>query len=417
MDDQLLPVADALKLLLAEFEPTPTEMVDIDQAYGRILGVDFVAPFGYPPFNNSAMDGFAVRAEDCKNASPDAGVRLPVVGDIPAGKLGEKPLEPGQAMRIMTGAPLPVGADAVIPVERTDFNQRKPGQAAPDFVEIYSPVSQGSYVRKAGQDLRKSERILETGLRLRAQEIGFLAMFGQSQVEVHQKPRIGLLSTGDELITSGQELHPGMIFESNSYTLSGLLEDAGGEVAYRAIAQDDVQVVRHHMDLCYERKVDLILSSAGVSVGAFDYVRSVVESQGSLKFWRVNMRPGKPLAFGHYRGIPFVGLPGNPVSAFVGFEVFVRPALARLSGRKNWSRTRVQVKLMEDISSDGRESYLRAVIQKENGELTARLTGHQDSGNLRSLVQANAFIIVPSEVKSLPIGTKVDAWLIGDTFG
>jgi molybdopterin molybdotransferase len=240
-------------------------------------------------------------------------------------------------------------------------------------------------------------------------------MFGQNQVVVYQKPRIGLLSTGDELLSFGEELSPGKIFESNSHTLQTLVEEAGGMVEYKAIARDEEQAVRFHLDQCQQKGVDLILSSAGVSVGAFDYVKHVVESHGSLKFWRVNMRPGKPLAFGRYRGIPFIGLPGNPVSAFVGFEVFVRPALAKLCGRRSGTRIRVQAKLVEDIVSDGRESYLRAVIKHDNGELTARLTGHQDSGNLRSLVQANAFIIVPSEVKSLPIGTNVDAWLIGDS--
>jgi molybdopterin molybdotransferase len=263
--------------------------------------------------------------------------------------------------------------------------------------------------------LHKNERILEAGIPLRAQEIGFLAMFGQSQVIVHRKPRIGLISTGDELLAPGQELRPGMIYESNSPTLASLVEEAGGEVVYKAIAQDSEQVVRYHLDQCYGLGVNLILSSAGVSVGAFDFVRTAVENDGELLFWRVNLRPGKPLAFGRYRGIPFAGLPGNPVSAFVGFKVFIHPAISKMSGRKHWSQIRLSAVLKDKINSDGRESYLRAVIKRENGELAAYLTGQQDSGNLRSLVQANAFIIVPSEVKSLPIGTKVDAWLIGDS--
>lgn len=414
MDSPLLTVSEALKLLLTEFQATPTESVEIGQAYGRILGADFLAPFDFPPFHSSSMDGFAVRASDCQSAAAGSGVRLPVVGDIPAGKPAKKPIGPGQAMRIMTGAPLPEGADAVVPVEYTNFDRRSTGQPAPDFVEVYLPVKQGSYVRQAGQDLHKGERIIDAGSMLRAQEIGFLAMFGTSQVIVHKKPRVALLSTGDELLAAGEQFQPGMIFDSNSFTLSGLIEKAGCEVVYKAIARDDENIVRYHLDQCYEHRVDLIISSAGVSVGAFDYVRKVVESNGNLKFWRVNIRPGKPIAFGRYRGISFAGLPGNPVSAFVGFEVFVMPALAKLSGRCKWARVRVQVKLLESITSDGRESYLRAVIQNNDGELTARLTGHQDSGNLRSLVQANAFIIVPSEVKSLPIGTKVEAWLIGD---
>ena len=242
-------------------------------------------------------------------------------------------------------------------------------------------------------------------------------MLGVADVPVYCKPRVALLSSGDELIPVDEPLKPGKIRDSNTYTLAALIADAGAEVVRLGIATDRREAVEALLENASAQKVDLILSSAGVSVGAFDFIKDVVEAQGELSFWRVNMRPGKPLAFGKFKSIPFVGLPGNPVSAFVGFEVFVRPSLERLSGltentQKDRSRPRVRVRLAEDISSDGRESYLRAHVSNEEGVLSAHLAGHQGSGNLLSIVQANALLIIPSGVKSLAAGKEVDAWLL-----
>jgi molybdopterin molybdotransferase len=314
----------------------------------------------------------------------------------------------------MTGAVIPKDADAVVPVEGTDFNGRSPGMDAPEQVKIYEAVTSGSYVRPKGQDARAGDVILNPHSILRPQELGFLAMTGVTSVFVFKRPRIALLSTGDELLEAGQILDPGKIYDSNSFTLASLINIYGGESIRLGISTDNEKDVEVHLESAEELGVDLILSSAGVSVGAFDFVRSVVEKNGQLNFWRVNMRPGKPIAFGTYKDIPIIGLPGNPVSAFVGFEVFVRPALLKMAGLNNIERIRLKVNLTEPIESDGRESYLRAIIYEENGILMARLTGHQGSGNLRSLVQANALLIVPSEVKYLPIGTRLDAWIIGD---
>jgi molybdopterin molybdotransferase len=223
---------------------------------------------------------------------------------------------------------------------------------------------------------------------------------------------VALLSSGDELVPVEAPLRPGKIRDSNTYTLSALLEGAEVEVLNLGIAADRRESVEELLEKAAAQNVDLILSSAGVSVGAFDFIKDVVEAQGELTFWRVNMRPGKPLAFGKFKGIPFIGLPGNPVSAFVGFEVFVRPALERLSGLETISRPRVRVRLAESLSSDGRESYLRADVHEENGILCAHLAGHQGSGNLLSIVQANALLIIPAGVKSLAAGKDVDAWLL-----
>jgi molybdopterin molybdotransferase len=221
-----------------------------------------------------------------------------------------------------------------------------------------------------------------------------------------------VFSTGDELLPVGLPLGPGKIYDSNTHTLVSLVEQYGGQPANLGIVRDREEAVRESLERAARERVDLIVSSAGVSVGAFDFVRTVVESEGRLNFWKVNMRPGKPLVFGDYRGIPFFGLPGNPVSAFVGFEVFVRPALMKMSGLVDWSRPAQPVELEEAVESDGRESYLRGVVALRDGRWLAHLTGHQGSGNLRSLVQANALLLIPSGVKSLPAGARVNAWLL-----
>ncbi|MGC8856768.1 MAG: molybdopterin molybdotransferase MoeA, partial [Anaerolineae bacterium] len=255
--------------------------------------------------------------------------------------------------------------------------------------------------------------VLHAGQRLRPQDIGILAMLGMAHVRVFRKPRLVLLSSGDELLPVEAPLQMGKIRDANSYTLSALITAAGAEVIPLGIAPDKPQAIQALLEKAVQHNADMILTSAGVSVGAFDYLKEIVEANGTLTFWRVNMRPGKPLAFGAYRGIPYIGLPGNPVSAFVGFEVFVRPAIQRLGGEQVNERPRLRVRLAEEIESDGRESYLRAEIYTTaDGTLQARLSEHQGSGNLFSLVRANALLIIPAGVKSLPIGAEVDAWLL-----
>jgi molybdopterin molybdotransferase len=237
-------------------------------------------------------------------------------------------------------------------------------------------------------------------------------MLGFGQVAVHRKPRVALFSSGDELLEVDAPLEQGKIRDSNSYTLAALIEEAGAQVIRLGVAKDNEEAVKSLLERAVQLNVDLILSSAGVSVGAFDFVRQVIESNGRVDFWRVNMRPGKPVAFGEYGRLPFIGLPGNPVSAFVGFEVFVRGALQRLRGSSDGVRPTVRVRCEEQIDSDGRESYLRARIREENGSFIANLTGHQGSGNLHSLVQANALLIIPAGVKCVPAGEELQAWLI-----
>ncbi len=312
----------------------------------------------------------------------------------------------------MTGAALPPGADTVVMVEDTDFNDRAPGTAVPQSVTIYKSLHAGENIRLHGMDLHKGDTVLSRGSRLRAQELGLLAMLGISEVPVYGSPKIALLSSGDELLPVEVPLTPGKIHDANSYILTALARSGGAELIQLGIAADTEKEVHSRLERAAAEEADLIISSAGVSVGAFDFIKSVVESNGSLDFWKVDMRPGKPLAFGKYRDIPFFGLPGNPVSAFVGFQLFIRPALEKLSGLSPKPYLHQKARLLEPVESDGRESYLRGIVTEENGGLVARLTGHQGSGNIFSLVQANALLIVASGVKSLPANSDIEVWLI-----
>ena len=408
----LLSVDQARERILSHFQPVTTETLSLAACSKRVLAEDIVAATDLPPFDNSSMDGFAIRAGDVIEATIDAPRELRVVADIPAGSHPTVTLAEGEAARIMTGAPVPAGADAVIPVEDTSFNDRDAGTPAPDQVQVFRSARAGWNIRPRGMDIRSGEVVLQKGHVLKPQDLGLLAMLGFAQVAVYRKPRVALFSSGDELLPVDAPLEEGKIRDSNSYTLAALIADSGAEAIRLGVAKDDRDSVQALLEKAMDENVDLIVSSAGVSVGAFDFVKQVIESNGKMDFWRVNMRPGKPVAFGEYKAIPFMGLPGNPVSAFVGFEVFVRAALGRLSGVLNGNKPTVRVVSAEQIDSDGRESYLRAHVQEADGRLVARLTGVQGSGNLHSLVQANALLIIPAGVKCVPAGQEVNAWLI-----
>ncbi|MCP4139428.1 MAG: molybdopterin molybdotransferase MoeA [Chloroflexi bacterium] len=406
----LLSVKDALERILSAFQPLPKIYIPLDQTVGRILAEDIKANADLPPFDNSSMDGFALLASDVTQAGSATPIMLDVVDDIPAGKMPTKNLRAGEAARIMTGAPLPPGADAVVPVEETDFNNRAPGTPLPEKVKIFKAANLGANIRKCGDDIKSGASILPRGQRLRAQDLGMLAMLGIAEVPVYRKARVALLSSGDELTPIGEELTAGKIYDVNSYTLSAMLESAGCEIIPLGVAEDTPESVK--AALAKAKNADLILSSAGVSMGSFDYIRVIIEAEGNLNFWRINMRPGKPLTFGDYQNIPFIGLAGNPVSAFIGFMVFVQPVIKKMLGYTDQAENRVRLRLAESLQSDGRESYLRATTYRENGQLYAKLTGHQGSGNLFSMVQAKALLIIPAGVKSLPAEAEIDAWLL-----
>jgi molybdopterin molybdotransferase len=408
----LLSVDEARERILSQFHSVKTETLPLAESLQRVLARDVHAEDDLPIFDNSSMDGFALRAVDVSGASTDSPRSLRVVADIPAGSAPTIRLASGEAARIMTGASLPEGADSVVPVENTDFEHRNAGTQAPERVAILKEVKTGENVRQRGMDLHSGDIVLQQGRQLKPQDLGLLAMLGVSSVDVYRKPRVALLSSGDELLDPDAPLEKGKIRDSNSYTLAALIESAGAHALRLGVARDNYESIRLLFEKAVFLRADLILSSAGVSVGAFDFIKDVIEADGKMDFWRVNMRPGKPVAFGEYKGIPVIGLPGNPVSAFVGFEVFVRPAIQKLGGLLQGGRQIVRVRCEEQIDSDGRESYLRGEVREVDGSLSARLTGHQGSGKLHSLVQANALLIIPAGVKCVPAGQEVTAWIL-----
>ncbi len=404
----LMPVQEALDRILQAFTPLETETLPLTAAQRRVLAADIQTPHALPPFANASMDGFALRFADVRQAP----ARLRVVADIPAGRPVSRPIGAGEAARIATGAPLPPGADVVVPVEHTDQPVRGSGAPLPDQVTIrQAPRHAGENVRAAGSDLPAGATVLRAGHPLRPQDLGMLALLGRETVPVRRRPRIALLSSGDELLPPGQPLAPGQIYDANTTSLSSLITALGGEALPLGIARDDPDDIRSRLQNAVQQGADLILASAGVSVGHRDYIKDLLAAEGRLDLWRINMRPGKPLTFGRYRQAPFIGLPGNPVSAFVGFLVFVRPVLRRMLGLPPHRRQIVTATLDEPVSSDGRETYLRGRLSLREDGWHARLTGHQGSGHLFSLVQANALLILPAGVKSLPEKAVIQAWL------
>lgn len=409
---ELHNVDTALNRILQDVGPLPAEAVALRSALNRVLAADLRADINLPPFPNSSMDGYAVRSADVAAARADAPVRLRVAFDIPAGTAPDRALQPGEAARIFTGAPMPDGADAVVPVEQTDTTFT-PGEdtALPESVAIRQAVEAGAYVRPMGEDIQKGQVVLTGGTVLRPQEIGLLAALGQPQVEVVEQPRVAIISTGDELLEVDEPLTPGKIRNVNAYTLAGLVTIYGGVPLVIPTARDTLADVRRCFDEALADRPHILVSSAGVSVGTFDVVRTVLAELGQVDFWRVNLRPGKPLAYGQVRGIPFFGLPGNPVSAMVTFDVFVRPVMLKLGQRPgDWHTIRASIG--EDLQSDGRRSYLRVTLHQQDGQYIARTTGTQSSGALSSMVLADGLLIVPEGIMEVAAGTQLEVRLL-----
>ncbi len=413
----LLTVDAAIARILRQINPLPAETVSLADSLGRVLAEDVRSEVDLPPFANSSMDGYAVRAADITGASAQTPVVLRVVMDIPAGSMPARAVGQGEAARIMTGAPLPAGADAIVPVEQTDtpFSQR--GDAPlPDQVAILKASRAGDYVRLVGEDIRAGQVVLAAGTTLRPADIGVLAALGHAQVRVTRQPRAAILSTGDELVAVEEPLAPGKIRDVNGYTLAALVAQYGGIAIRIPVARDTLDDIRRRFNEALDSQPDVILSSAGVSVGSFDLVRTVLAALGEVNFWRVNLRPGKPLAFGHLRGVPFFGLPGNPVSAMVTFDVFVRPVLLKLSNRLDIMLT-ARALTGEALSSDGRRSYVRVTLKEIDGNLVATTTGTQSSGALLSMVLADGLLIIPEGMTHVPAGTPLDVRLLRARFG
>lgn len=418
----LITVEEALDAILQKIQPVGMEQVPLTQSLNRVLARPVISQIDVPPFANSAMDGYAVMAADTQTASKETPVRLKVIGYIPAGAEALVELLPGTAARIMTGAPVPSGATAVVRFEETSEYMPVEGRAlAGDEVLVYRPVQDGDNVRPAGEDIKTGQVILDAGRRLRPQDIGVMAAVGQASVPVYRRPRVAILATGDELVDVDEPVGPGKIRNSNEYTQAALVEKYGGQPVMLGIARDTVADLTAKIRAGLEQEVDLFLTSAGVSIGDFDMVKNVLAAEGKMQFWQVAIKPGKPLAFGvlHHSGgrqVPLIGLPGNPVASMVAFEVFARPAILKLGGQTNWQKNRLLATLAEDVTNSGRRHFMRGFVElgPDGYRVTTRGSGVQvqGSGILTSLVWANCLVVVPEQVTHLPRGAQVEVWIL-----
>ncbi len=420
----MLSVEEALEQILSKVNVLGTERVDLLSALGRVLAEPIIAHRNLPPWPCSSMDGYAVRARDTEGASAGRPIDLVVSGRVPAGFTSARALGSGEAFRIFTGAPLPEGADAVIPQEEVEIKGGEPGTragypresaghvgAGRDMenatARIRRRVALGEFVRPLGEDIKEGETLLDPGRRIGPAEVGLLASLGRSRVQVHRRPRVAILSTGDEVVDLGEELAPGKISNSNTYSLMAQVTETGGVPVNLGIAADRLDSVEERLSQGLPA-ADVLISSAGVSVGDHDVVRDALGRLGAeLHLWKVSMRPGKPVMFASLSGRPFFGLPGNPVSAMVTFEMFVRPALRKMMGERQIFRERIVVRAAAAIPNPGeRRGYLRVRLERRNDGCWASLTGDQGSGILRSMTLADGLAVVPPDT-TIPPGGEV----------
>jgi len=394
-DYPMLSVEEARARILERFRPLEPERIPILEALDRVLAEDVTAEMDIPPLPNTAMDGYAVRVADTAGASPEYPARLKVVADLAAGYVLDEPLQPGTAVRIMTGAPIPPGAEAVVPFENVEVDG--------DEVLIFKPYTMWKNIRHAGEDVKAGQVVLHTGAVLRPQEIGMLAALGHPTALVHRRPRVAVLSTGDEVIDVTDPWQPGKIRDANSYTVSALIRKYDGIPIRLGIAPDTIEALTAKIREALALGADLILTSGGVSMGDFDVVKKVLAKEGEMHFWRARMKPGKPLAFGKIQGVPLLGLPGNPVSSTISFELFARPAILTMLGKTRLKKPTIDAILVDPIKrKDNRRHFMRVWLEKKDGRTYAHLTGDQGSGILLSMVQADGLAIIPEEMDHTP---------------
>jgi molybdopterin molybdotransferase len=403
----MITVEEAFERIMANFAPLEPERKPLLKALGQVLAEDVVSDIDIPPLANAAMDGYAVRWQDTAGASEASPASLRVIGEVAAGYVSAIGVEPGTAIRIMTGAPIPLGADAVVQFENTDEARgaAKSGHRV-EWVKVFQPAKADLNIRDAGEDVRRGEKVVPRGTVLRPSEIGVLSSLGRAEVTVIRRPRVAILSTGDELVDIGQPLGPGQIRNSNSYSLAAQVLRYGGIPVQLGIAKDVVNDLT--AKIRQSQGCDMLLTSGGVSMGDYDVVKDVLAMEGEIGFWLVRMKPGKPLAFGRIGSVPHLGLPGNPVSSMVVFEQFGRPALLKMLGKTIFQKPEVQAILdTRATNSDGRRCYYRAWVEHRDGAWHARLTGPQGSGILTSMMLANGLAIIPEDRERMEPGELV----------
>ncbi len=433
LPDNMISVEEARARILEVFSVLPAVETLLGDAQGLVLAQDVSATFNIPPLANTGMDGYALHASDTTGATYDSPLELKVIGYLPAGAVFDREVAPGETVRIMTGAPMPPGTDAVVPFEETDeydwtkadakYQQGDWQNAPRDLVRIDVQASVGANVRAAGEDVRAGEVVLRAGTVIGPAQIGVLASIGVDRVMAHRRPIVAVLSTGDELLRPGQPLVPGKIYDANAFSLAAQVRAFGGVPRILDVALDTVEALtaRIHEGLA---DADLLVTSAGVSRGDFDVVKTVLAAEGEVGFWTVRMKPGKPLAFGRFnapngRRVPHLGLPGNPVSAMMTFELFGRAAIYKMLGRlehdaEAWRRPTVQAVALDPIrNTDGRRFYARChAAQDAEGRWTVRLTGPQGSGVLTSMSLANAYAICPEDQDVIAPGETCEVLLV-----
>ncbi len=413
----MISIEEALEKLLSHVSVLASQEVAILDSLGQVLAEDVVSGIDVPPLDNSAMDGYAVRAADTIGAAAATPKLFRVIDTVAAGAISKKTVAAGTAVRIMTGAPVPAGADCVVQFEHTDEAKRGRPSAGEPILEIgvLREAQADLNIRRAGEDIARGATVLTAGTTIRPAEIGVLASLGRDKVAVVSRPVVAILATGDELVEVGRPLPDGMIYNSNTYSLAALVRRYGGLPRILGIAGDSEEALT--ASLRQGLDADMLLTSGGVSMGDYDVVKDVLAKEGEIGFWTVRMKPGKPLAFGTIRGrdpsgapksIPHLGLPGNPVSSMVTFEIFARPAIYKMMGKRNWEKPAVEAVLDQRVvNRDGRRVFVRAIVEKRDGGYRAFLTGPQGSGVLTSMSRANGLVVIPEDREEVAAGEVV----------
>lgn len=405
MENKSLPTfEEARHIILNHVAPLGAERVELLESLGQVLAEDILAPWNLPSFTNSAMDGYAVRAEDCQYQRA-----LPITDHVEAGSLAKKALEPGMAIKIMTGAPLPQGSDSVVPLEHAEESA--------GTVRVVRGVTLGQHVRHAGEDVRQGETVLTAGRLVRPYEINMLASFGKDHVAVARRPRVAIVATGDELVELGTTPLPGQIVNSNAYSLSASIRSLGAVPVMVGIARDNI--ASHREKLTEGLKADALITSAGVSVGDHDLVRKVLEDLGvKIVFWRVQVKPGKSMAFGMKEGKPVFALPGNPVSTMLTFEEFVAPALLKMMGHGRTVKPLIAAVLQSELKKrKGETRLIRVKLEYSEGKYLAWSAGKQDSGRLKTMLEANAIAVLSGDRELFAAGENIQVHLLAGEVG